>query len=1419
MKKILLAIIAVFTFTLSNAQVKSGAPWMKDLNVQSRTAPLKFKDIVDAANTYWKNHDKDAKGSGYKPFKRWENYWKNFINEDGYLPTSRDLWNTWLQKQAQASTFSVQADGSNWISLGPTDFANRSTSTANIGRLNSIIVDPNNPNTYFAGAPAGGIWKSTDAGLNWTPSIDELPQIGVSGIAIDYNDSNIVYIATGDDDGGDSVSVGVWKSTDGGVTWSQTGLNPSNAPSRMNDIYINPTDSNMLWVATTSGLYKTIDAGVNWTLTQSGNIRDVKIKPGDPNTVYAVSSSVFYKSIDAGDTFTATSTGLPATSGRLVIDVTPANPELVYVVSATTGNGYQGIYKSTDSGDTFTKKLNTVDIFESNQAWFDLALAVSDTNENEIYVGVLNIWKSLDGGDTFTQMNSWFQRTPSYTHADIHLLRFYNEELYTGTDGGFFKSADQGLTFTDLTEGMEISQFYRISVSQQTSGKIAGGLQDNGGFGFANSQWNHYHGGDGMEGVIDPNNDTFYYGFMQNGQNLFVSSDSGQNGNQAFPGPETGNWVTPLAINRESEVYAGYSKVYQFKDGVWTAITSIGFGTNIDVLEIDNGNSDNIYVAINNTLRKSTDRGVSFLTMETFSSNITSIEVNNNDSSIVYVTTSGTNGKVLKSTDGGDTFTDITGSLPNLTKNIIKHQAENPNNPLYLGTSVGIYRFDDITADWTPYENNLPNTSVTDLAINLNDNNITAATYGRGVWRSDLPPLELSSDDVKLVSINNPNNSAIICGNVNPQILVKNNGLNDITSIDVTYTVDGGTNNNFTWTGSLTSQATTTIDLPVLSLDQGAHNLVITTTITNDAFQNNNNSTTTFYTNNNGVSEQVNTFESVDDELITYNTSGGAPMWERGVPTGVKLNTATSGTSVYGTNLDGNHADQTKAYLISQCYDLSVIINPILKFNMAFAIEPDWDLAYVQYTIDQGSSWTLLGSSTDPNWYNSSRIAGDGVANDCYNCVGGQWTGTNTTMTEYSYNLAALSSETNVIFRIVFHSDQSVNDEGVIIDDFVVDGITPDDDGDGIGNTTDNCVNTPNPDQLDTDGDGMGDVCDDDDDNDGILDVNDNCPLTANADQADDNNDGIGNVCDTDNDTILNVDDNCPDTANTDQADFDNDGIGDVCDPDADGDGVPNANDACKNTPAGETVDATGCTVFTLPSDNFLLQIIGEACRVSNNGEISITANEALNYTAQLTGNGIDISNTFTDTTQFTNLEAGNYMVCITVEGQTTYQQCFNVTITQPDDLAVSSSVNNSTEVISLSMSGANQFFIEFNGETSTTTENEITLNLIKGVNTLKVYTDTDCQGVFTQTINNFSSIKIYPNPINDNKLTINMANNSLETAHIKLYSIIGKVILSKTFVLQNGAVTIDIPNISKGLYVLDVNDGTTTTNFKVIKK
>jgi len=1045
MKRLLLLASLFLTAYNLQAQFNQDAPWIQNLNLEQRTTvdPTTFQEIVNEFNTYWESRDPNVRGSGYKPFKRWENFWKNFVKTDGTLPSQSDLWETWLTYRSQEQSKSSIADLSNWQPVGPFDHVNTGSWSSGQGRINAIIVDPNISTTYYAGAPAGGIWKSTDSGGSWTPLSDQLPQIGVSGIAIDYNDSDIIYIATGDDDGGDSYSVGVMKSINGGATWNTTDLDTSNSPNSMNDIYMNPNDSDMLWVATNGGVYKTIDGGTNWIEKLDGNIKDIKLKPGDPGTIYAVTPDTFYVSTDFGETFTNVNFGidLPASSSRLVLDVTPANAEVVYVLSAFSDN-FQGVYKSTNSGLSFAETSVALvdDIFESPQAYYDMALAVSDTDENEIYTGVLNIWKSSDSGANFTKVNSWSSPfSESYTHADIHLLRFYNGALFAGTDGGFYKSTDGGTNFSDLTAGMQISQFYKIAVSKESSQKMVGGLQDNGGHALNAGQWQVYYGADGMDTAIDPGNSDLFYGFTQQGGLLNISTTAGGSLNEQYSGPdsETGNWITPLVINNEKELYAGYSSLYQFCGTSWKVISQ-SFGTNIDVLEIDDINPNNIYLAIDKTLRKSTDRGVTFSTIETFGSNITSIEVNNSDSNITYITTSGGSGKVFKKVNGTKS-TDITGSLPNITKNVVKHQNLHSLNPLFLGTSLGVYRYDDALSDWELFENNLPTVSVRDLEINLNDSNITAATYGRGIWQSAIP-VESLTNELSLENIENLDVS-ITCGDVSGlQAKVKNHGTSTINSINVEYILNG-VSNNFNEPVSLGKAATTLINIPTLSpSDPGIQELKIITTITSDTYISNNEITRKFYANKLGTFNDVNTFENASDELITNDGALCSGYWERGEPSGTLLNTTASGTNVYGTNLSGNHANLTKSHLVSKCYDLSILSSPVIKFNMAFDLEQDFDIVYVEYSTNSGANWSVLGTASDPNWYNSDRTFGNSGGLDCENCTGAQWTGTDATMQEYSYDLTSFGGETNIVFRIVFHSDPLETQEGVVIDDFSIEG-------------------------------------------------------------------------------------------------------------------------------------------------------------------------------------------------------------------------------------------------------------------------------------------------------------------------------------------------------------------------------------------
>ena len=466
MKKLVLFSAFVICVFSASSQFNEDAPWMKakyqNKNTsQNKAERLSLPEISEMFNTYWEGKDFTEKGSGYKPFKRWEDFWRYFMDENGFLPNSNELWTAW-QAHNEFGILNA-ADESDWQSIGPNTLLNYKTSIANLGRVNVIVPDPNNANIIYVGTPAGGIWKSLDKGVTWNPLSDYLPQIGVSGIAIDPQNSNVIYIATGDDDAFNTISAGVFKSVDGGQTWNETGLNPSNAPQSMNDIYMHPNNASILWVATSNGLYKSVDGGDNWTNKQSGNIKDIKLNPSNPDMIYIVTSTDFYKSIDGGETFVQKLLGLPEISGRLVIDITPADPNYVYVLSSNEDNTFQGVYKSTDTAESFLKTNNTVDILESNQAWYDLALAVSDNNPEEIYVGCLNIWKSTTGGNTFNKLNSWFQHNASFTHADIHYLRFFDNQLFAGTDGGFYKSIDQGATFQDFTQGMQIGQFYKIS--------------------------------------------------------------------------------------------------------------------------------------------------------------------------------------------------------------------------------------------------------------------------------------------------------------------------------------------------------------------------------------------------------------------------------------------------------------------------------------------------------------------------------------------------------------------------------------------------------------------------------------------------------------------------------------------------------------------------------------------------------------------------------------------------------------------------------------------------------------------------------------------------------------------------------------------------------------------------------------------
>jgi PKD repeat protein len=809
--------VATFIISTVNISAQPNGPWVKTKNTPDKT----FAEYQQEFYDYWEGKT-PGKGQGFKQFKRWEYFWETRVMEDGTLPTSAFIWdNIQLAKSQQKSSL---IDQSQWEAMGPFDYELTGSWSAGHGRVNEIVVDPNDPNTIYVGAPAGGIWKSTDVGQTWEVLNDDMGVIGVSAIAIDPSNSNVIYIGTGDDDAGDNPSIGVMKTIDGGVNWNTTGLVITGS-AKISKLLIDPDNTQTIYAATDNGLFKSIDGGDVFTSILSGDVRDLAFKPGGAQTIYAVTSLKFYRSIDSGVTFDQITSGIP-TSGisRIVIGVSPAQSNVVYLLFARTSNAFKGIYRSSDSGSSFELRNNTTDIFESTQAWYDLAITVDSEDADVVYTGVLNLWKSSTGGTSFFKLNSWSNPTGnSYTHADIHFLGSFNGILYCGSDGGIYRSSNGGSNFQDLSPGLQIGQFYKIDGTEQNENTIAGGLQDNGGY-YTNTGsdgWKCYYGADGMDCAINPSNQNIVYGSIQFGS-IFISTNGGNN-LEGIGSPETGAWVTPIAIdlkNHESLI-VGYSYLYQFIGNTWRKFSSFPFGGNLSNIRIAESNPDIIYMSLGKKLFKTTDRGITVTQITGLPNlSITDIAINNTNADNIWVTIAGwfDGDKVYKSVDGGESWVNISGSLPNLPTNCIAYQ-NNTDGGVYVGNDFGMYYYNEIDGDWIDYSDGLPRTVVSDIEINNEAGLITVGTYGRGIWRAQLETNALFAVNPYLKAVENIED--IICGSeISPQITVKNVGTEMLTSFDLEYSI-GNNNQTYSWTGNLASSDEVEITLDPMSFSEG----------------------------------------------------------------------------------------------------------------------------------------------------------------------------------------------------------------------------------------------------------------------------------------------------------------------------------------------------------------------------------------------------------------------------------------------------------------------------------------------------------------------------------------------------------------------------------------------------------------------
>jgi|GEM_PF-529992 len=793
MKVKLLLLIFCFPWVLLSQE------WVKNLPADNaQKGELTFQDIQKAFNQY--NIENGVVGGkrlingqkvkvpGWKQFKRWEYFWESRVN-----PVSGEFPKTSAAEEFAAylkNSPNAKSSAGAWTAIGP------STSTggyAGIGRVNCIAFHPTDNNTFWIGTPSGGLWKTTDGGSSWTVLTDNNSVLGVSDIAIpsDYATSNTIYIATGDKDGGsvwslgggnsnDNNSMGVLKSTDGGATWNTTGLTYTVSQNKLvGRLLIHPTNTNILLAGTSDGVKKTVDGGTNWTSEYTGTyIIDMEFKPGDPTVLYASNKDYWgvariLKSTNTGDSWTITK-NFADTDYRVEIAVTPNDAQYIYAIVANQESGLTGIYKSIDGGTSFTQLINGDDANKaflyyysdgsggnSGQGSYDLSIAVSPTDKNKVIIGGVNSWKTIDGGTNWTICNMWtsyngynFSGAPE-VHADKHIHAYRTDgTLFEGNDGGIYKSTNNGTSWTDLSNGIVISQIYRLGVSQTDFNMTINGLQDNGSKLADDAIWSDVTGGDGMECIIDFTDKNIQYATYVEGE-IYRTTDLWSNSttiSDNISGGNAGAWVTPYIIdpNNHNALYVGYSDVWKTtnKGNSFTKISTMNTSEKIRSMAMAASNSSYLYIADKNTLWRTINGGTNWTditgTLPVTSNNITYIAVDFANENTVWVTLGGYNTqRVYESTNGGSTWTNISTGLPNLpVMCVVQNKLSIANKQLYVGTDVGVY-VKNGTENWQLFSQGLPNVVVTELDIYYNsavpeNSKIRAATFGRGLWQSDL---------------------------------------------------------------------------------------------------------------------------------------------------------------------------------------------------------------------------------------------------------------------------------------------------------------------------------------------------------------------------------------------------------------------------------------------------------------------------------------------------------------------------------------------------------------------------------------------------------------------------------------------------------------------------------------------------------
>lgn len=784
-------------------------------------------------------------GTGYGRFKDWERDLQGLLYPHGDFLTAHNAMihvprapqpAAALQKSASAtaSASASSASCSGWTELGPLDMPLGGSPSRGVGRVNWIDFDPNNSDNVFTGSAVGGLFYSTDRGDTWhSGGTDFLsPNIGAAHLAVDPTDHHRWFLATGDGDGlmgngwGNTVSHGVYRTTDKGLTWKNIGLHHPNWWSfQIKKLLINPNNPMQIFAATSFGLWHTRFAqedAPEWKLLRTGEesndydaFYDIVVQPGS-NTIYASRVSLLpgppvatlLRSFDAGASWSELP-GIPFLPDpkvvRIALDVTPANPNYLYVVvvgkqpEACNGVDANGVpnpvpssrlYRFDANTEAWTDKGPICQTGSTDPDWRGVhpnrahSIGVSPTNPDRILVADIRPAMCINGGAGFgnTPCNWTQMASASIVHDDIHQMKFtpQGNTIYAATDGGVFRSDDDGVTWAPKNKGLRIATVLRMSTSATDPSLIMTGLFDNGTLLYKNNNWTHVMGGDGLAPIIDHTNPNVMYATAQQG-NMQRSDDTGTSfTTKNLP---CNTWTTFATLNSVDtqtvfgacapEVRRSTNKSDSWDQVPISKFAPQGMGgyvafklytapSNQNYLYAHLVQDDHPQLLMRSTNANATDPAdVAWQAIPHPSaqwlSDIDVDEANPDKFWLTYKGAAPADQKVFYyDPDLQNPWVNLTGNLAtlsvgdpelsvtSLSLSSIVH--ERGSRRLFIGTNVGVYtaNADSASPTWTRVgaaaAGQMPHVEVRHLEINYVNNKLRAGTYGRGTWEIALDP-------------------------------------------------------------------------------------------------------------------------------------------------------------------------------------------------------------------------------------------------------------------------------------------------------------------------------------------------------------------------------------------------------------------------------------------------------------------------------------------------------------------------------------------------------------------------------------------------------------------------------------------------------------------------------------------------------